>query len=69
MSAIILDKKMEIEIQTYWGAKATCINADSSLNPEVMEHIVICDVAINGKFLGSVIYDGKNLKIDESLKE
>lgn len=60
---------MEIKIQTYWGAKATCINADSSLNPEAMERIVICDVSINGKFLGSVTYNGKTLEIDESLKE
>ena len=58
---------MKIKIQTYWDIKAQSIQAEGKLTPEETINrygdICICDVVIDKKFIGSVMWDGKKLFI------
>ena len=65
--------EMEIELQVYWGAKVQTMHGKSKLIPEetIKKYgdIYICDIAIDKKLVGTVVWDGKKLSIKTKKKE
>lgn len=65
---------MKIVIQGYWGAEVASIKASlKHVAPEDYlknnPTIVICDIGIDKKFVGSVVWDGKDLRVIKGLKQ
>ena len=64
---------MEIEIQNWWNAKIRTPPSSAKLNPETIikecGDIIICEVIIDGKIVGSVTWNGRRLGISEVLVE
>jgi len=58
---------MEIVIQGYWGAKVKSIEGHPGMTPEKYleknPEIHVCDVIIDGKRVGTVSWNGKELGI------
>ncbi|GAI69931.1 unnamed protein product [marine sediment metagenome] len=58
---------MNVEIQAYWGAKVYTApkSPKVSLEETLKQHgsIYICDVIIDKKLVGAVVWDGKELSI------
>jgi len=58
---------VKIEIQGYWGVKIKSVEGVKELSPEEFlrkrSHIVVCDIVIDGKVRGQVIWDGRYLNI------
>jgi len=62
---------MKIEIVNWWNAKV--YSHKTNLNPEeTIEkrgRICICEILINGKVVGTVVWDGKELSVSKELVE
>jgi len=59
-------KEIDIEIQAYWN---TNIKTTKNFVKSLKYPIIICDIVINGKWQGSVKFDGDKLILNtEELK-
>lgn len=63
---------MKLEIQEFWDAEVKTIERSSGLDPEniIKERgqIILAMIVIDGKCVGSVTWNGKELGIEKSIK-
>ena len=66
-----MNKEIQIQIQAYWDAKIKSIKQVPSIHAEDLlnkgRKIVLCEITINDKFIGYVMWDGKEITIDKIL--
>lgn len=64
---------MKLEIQGFWGAEVKTCEAVKGLDPENIlkkgKEITLAMIAIDGKCVGSVTWDGNELGIEKPIKE
>lgn len=57
---------MKIQIQAYWEAQVQSVGKFGISPEELLKEggkIKICDIAIDGKVVGGIMWDGKELSI------
>jgi len=60
-------KQLKISIQAYWGADIRVLPKSADITPEERiregKKINICDVIIDNKLVGSIMWDGTKLTV------
>jgi len=66
---------MKIVIQGYWNAEVKTLkypkDSGDMINQRIVEGkpITICDIVIDGRFIGSVCWNGKELFIEKEVEK